>query len=371
MEVAGKELNTLTMDHHGLVASVCHDLGIAEKINKRLDKGNSRRVVSAGKAVVAMILNGLGFTNRRLYLTHQFFENKPTELLLDEDIQSSDITNYTLGHTLDEIAAYSASGLFAEVAFETAIEHDLINQVNHLDSTSISVHGTYKSEDDMDEENPGMIKITRGFSKDHRPDLNQIVLSMVVNGACSFPLFMEPLDGNSSDKTSFHETIAKVREFQKQINLQTNFKWIADSALYTKDGLLKSNDYNWLTRVPETIKEAKTLVQQPDEQVKWQVLNERYKIAPFSSNYGDIQQRWLLVFSQDSFEREQKTVEKNIKKKDGELKNLLWHLGNELFLCEDDAKNSLKKIEDKQNLFILTHELIPVHKYEKRETKSR
>ena len=366
MEVAGKELNTLTMDHHGLVASVCHDLGIAEKINKRLDKGNSRRVVSAGKAVVAMILNGLGFTNRRLYLTHQFFENKPTELLLDEDIQSSDITNYTLGHTLDEIAAYSASGLFAEVAFETAIEHDLINQVNHLDSTSISVHGTYKSEDDMDEENPGMIKITRGFSKDHRPDLNQIVLSMVVNGACSFPLFMEPLDGNSSDKTSFHETIAKVREFQKQINLQTNFKWIADSALYTKDGLLKSNDYNWLTRVPETIKEAKTLVQQPDEQVKWQVLNERYKIAPFSSNYGDIQQRWLLVFSQDSFEREQKTVEKNIKKKDGELKNLLWHLGNELFLCEDDAKNSLKKIEDKQNLFILTHELIPVHKYEKR-----
>jgi transposase len=366
MEVAGKELNTLTMDHHGLVASVCHDLGIAEKINKRLDKGDSRRVVSAGKAVVAMILNGLGFTNRRLYLTHQFFENKPTELLLNEDIQSSDITNYTLGHTLDEISAYSASDLFAEVAFETAIEHDLINQVNHLDSTSISVHGTYKTEDNMDEETPGMIKITQGFSKDHRPDLNQIVLSMVVNGACSFPLFMEPLDGNSSDKSSFHETIAKVREFQKQINLQTHFKWIADSALYTKDGLLKSNDYNWLTRVPETIKEAKALVQQPDEQVEWQVLNERYKIAPFSSNYGDIQQRWLLIFSQDSFEREQKTVEKNIKKKEGELTNLLWHLGNELFLCEDDAKNSLKKIEDKQNLFILKHELIPVHKYEKR-----
>ena len=142
------------MDHHGLVASVCHDLGIAEKINKRLDKGDSRRVVSAGKAVVAMILNGLEFTNSRLYLTHQFFDNKPTELLLDEDIQSSDITNYTLGHTLDEISAYGASNLFAEVAFETAIEHDLINQVNHLDTTSISVHGAYKSDDDVDEENP-------------------------------------------------------------------------------------------------------------------------------------------------------------------------------------------------------------------------
>src|SRR5438105_12268971 len=112
MEVSGKELNTSTMDHHGLVASICHDLGIAEKINKRLNKGDSRRVVSAGKAVVAMILNGLGFTNRRLYLAHQFFDNKPTELLLDEDIQSSDITNYNLGHTLDEISTYSASALF-------------------------------------------------------------------------------------------------------------------------------------------------------------------------------------------------------------------------------------------------------------------
>lgn len=366
MEIAGKELNTLTMDHHGLVASVCHDLGIAEKINKRLDKGDSRRVVSAGKAVVAMILNGLGFTNRRLYLTHQFFSNKPIDRLLNEDIQSSDITNYTLSHALDEIADYGSSNLFAEVAFETAIEHDLINEVNHLDTTSISVHGSYKSDNKMDEENLGMIKITRGFSKDHRPDLNQVVLSMVVNGACSFPLFMEPLDGNSSDKTSFHETIAKVREFQKQINLQTNFKWISDSALYTKEGLLKSNDYKWLTRVPETIAEAKALVQQPDDEVRWQVINERYKIAPFTSNYGDIKQRWLLIFSQDSFEREQRTVEKNIIKKDNNLKALLWHLGNEFFLCEKDAKKTLRKIEEKQDLFIIKHEIIPVYKYEKR-----
>ncbi len=312
MDVAGKELSTLSMDHHGLVAAVCQDLGLAEKINRRLDNGDSRRVVSAGKAVVAMVLNGLGFTNRRLYLTHQFFENKPISLLLNEDIQSTDITNYTLGHALDEISAYGASKLFGEIAFETAIEHDLINDVNHLDSTSLSVHGAYKSEENIDDKEPGVINITRGFSKDHRPDLNQIVLSMVVNGACSFPLFMEPLDGNSSDKTSFHETIARVRDFQKQINVQTNFKWIADSALYTKDGLLKSNDYNWLTRVPETIKDAKALVQQLDVDVKWTMLNEGYKIAPFASNYGGVQQRWLLVFSQAAFARESKTIEKTI-----------------------------------------------------------
>jgi hypothetical protein len=62
-EVAGEEVETLSMDHHGLVAAVCKDLKIAERIDARL-KSEPGRVVSAGQAVVAMILNGLGFTNR-------------------------------------------------------------------------------------------------------------------------------------------------------------------------------------------------------------------------------------------------------------------------------------------------------------------
>src|SRR5271163_3821332 len=111
LEVAGEEIQTLSMDHHGLVAAVCKDLKIAERIDKRLGV-DEQRVVSPGQAVVAMILNGLGFTNRRLYLTHQFFESKPVERLLDEAIESSDLTDYTLGHALDEIANYGSSQLF-------------------------------------------------------------------------------------------------------------------------------------------------------------------------------------------------------------------------------------------------------------------
>jgi transposase len=80
--VAGEEISTLSMDHHGLVAAVCKDLKIAERIDARI-KSAPDRVVSAGQAVVAMILNGLGFTNRRLYLTHQFFETKPVSRLLE------------------------------------------------------------------------------------------------------------------------------------------------------------------------------------------------------------------------------------------------------------------------------------------------
>ncbi len=79
-EISQGEIQTVTMDHHGLVAAICHDLKIAEKIDRRLSPDPQRKV-SPGIASLAMIINGLGFTNRTLYLAHRFFESKPVERL--------------------------------------------------------------------------------------------------------------------------------------------------------------------------------------------------------------------------------------------------------------------------------------------------
>jgi transposase len=164
---------------------------------------------------------------------------------------------------LDEIYEYGASQLFAEVAFEIALEHnDLLGASNHLDSTSISVCREYEKG------SPTAIKLTHEFSKDYRPDLKQAVLSLIVNDPSTIPLWMEPLDGNSSDKKSFHETIKKVNNFQKQIDLGKDFKWIADAALYSNDKLLKQNDYLCFSRVPESILEAKNLVDMDEKEVQ-------------------------------------------------------------------------------------------------------
>ena len=120
------EYTTEVMDHHGLVAAVCRDLKIAEKINQRIGSKDPRRVVQPGVACVAMILNGLGFTNRRLYLTPQFFESKSMSALFEEDIKASDLNEHSLGKAADEIAKYGASRLYAEVVFEIALEQGLL-----------------------------------------------------------------------------------------------------------------------------------------------------------------------------------------------------------------------------------------------------
>jgi transposase len=342
LEVAGNELKSYALDHHGLVAGVCKDLGIAKRIDERMKKKDPRRIVSTGTAVVAMILNGLGFTNRRLYLTPQFYESKPVEYLLEGTISASNLDDNALGKALDEISRYGSSQLFGEVAFEIALENDLLGPLAHLDSTSMSVEGQYEQDS-----NENVLKLTYGHSKDHRPDLKQAVMSLVVTGSSSLPIWMEPQNGNSSDKKAFGETIKKVRNFQKQLAQCPDFKWVADSALYGKETLLKQTDYLWLSRVPETITEARHLVEMPEEKVVWEQREKGYKTASFKSNYGDVSQRWLLIYSEQSYKREKKTFERKLEKQDALLKKALWHIGNEVFSCEEDAKKESTKLAKK------------------------
>jgi len=80
--------------------------------------------------------------------------------------------------------------LFAEIAneiaqdFMTAIKRQRL----HLDTTSLKLSGNYdiKTEEDEDKKQPP--RPTHGHSKDHRPDLKQVMLSLTVTGPANFPL---------------------------------------------------------------------------------------------------------------------------------------------------------------------------------------
>lgn len=350
-------LTTANMDHHGLVAALCKDLQITKRIDKRLLPDASRKV-SPGVGVVAMIINGLGYTNRTLYMSDHFFASKPIERLLGPHLQAEDLTDHTLAHGLDDIAEYGASKLFMEVAMEIALDNNLLSQVNHLDTTSFSLEGSYQGE-----ENEQVISITHGYSKDHRPDLKQVVLSLVVNGPSAIPICMEALSGNSSDKVSFHQTISKVEAFKRQIDLDQTYTWVADAALYTRDKLLKDNTYTWLTRVPENIKQARELLAKPDEAIDWQQQANGYKISSYTSHYGDIEQRWLLVYSQQSYQKEQKTLESKLEKEKEKLKQCLWHLSKQVFSCEKDAKKAIDQLAKKQKLLTISYQIESIKGY--------
>jgi transposase len=78
---------TETIEHLGLVSSMIDELGIVETIDNSIKQDKNERKVTIGEAVKAMLLNGLGFTNRQLYLVPQFFDYKPLDVLIREGVE--------------------------------------------------------------------------------------------------------------------------------------------------------------------------------------------------------------------------------------------------------------------------------------------
>src|SRR5712691_13033210 len=132
---------TARLDHSGIVAGVCREIGLAAYLDA-LDVRQHERV-SVGTATVAMILNGLGFSNRRLYLVPQFFADKPVEHLLGPGIMAEGLNDDCLGRTLDWLYAQDVTRLFAGLALRARRAFGVEAARLHVDTTSFSVHGQY------------------------------------------------------------------------------------------------------------------------------------------------------------------------------------------------------------------------------------
>lgn len=346
-----EQVRSFALDHHGLVAGTCDDLGLIEKINQRIGSQDCRRVIQPGIAIKAMIINGLGFTSRQLYLTPQFFSSKPVERLLGTGITPEQLDDHTLGKALDEIYCYGATKFFGEIALEIAKEQGLLGNTGKLDSTSFLVHGDYaRDEDNIDttqavgKESDTLkkaIAITNGYSKAHRPDLKQVMLSMVVSGAASLPFWMQAQDGNSSDKATFQQSLRAASDLRKQLNTDDSFVWIADSALYSKESIQAIDHCTWITRVPESIKECKEAIEKERALDDFLDFGDGYTGYLTTSDYGGIPQQWLVVHSVAALKRETETLERQIIREQEHALKACWHLKNMVFNCRCDAEKHL------------------------------
>jgi transposase len=161
---------TKRVDHLGLVAGFCQEIGLAVIIDKAL--GTSlRRQVDYGHIFTAMLLNGLRFTGRTLHMSSEFFDDKPVFRLIGEGIEASHINDDALGRCLDALYDAGVCGLYQKIAEKVVCHLKLPCEFTHLDSTSFHYDGKANS----DEEAPDAIHITKGYSCDHRPELNQVV----------------------------------------------------------------------------------------------------------------------------------------------------------------------------------------------------
>jgi transposase len=119
------------------------EIGLGELIDSLIPQDEEQRTVSVGQAVKAMVLNGLGFTNRALYLTPHFFHDKPVERLIGEGVEAQHLSDSTLGRALDAIYEYNPEKLYLLLAARTVKHLGLLTRFGHLDSTSFHTDGRF------------------------------------------------------------------------------------------------------------------------------------------------------------------------------------------------------------------------------------
>ena len=91
---------TQVLDHLGRVAGMFEERGITEVIDQATQQDPEMQIVTAGHAVKAMVLNGLGFLNQQLSLVPHFFQNKPSARLIAPGIAGRHRNADPLGRTL-------------------------------------------------------------------------------------------------------------------------------------------------------------------------------------------------------------------------------------------------------------------------------
>lgn len=350
------------LDHLGLIAALYDELGIGTLIDNLIPQDLEQRHVSIGQAVKAMVINGLGFTQSPLYLTPHFFEDKPVERLIAPHIQAEQLNDTNLGRAMDDIFKQGVSEVFGQISMKAVKTLGLDCRIAHLDTTSFHTDGIHNSNDEPEE---GVIHIVKGYSRDHRPDLNQIGLQLICEHQSGIPLLMEPLNGNSVDKESFHHLI---KNHMKQLKTDVGLEYlIADSALYTAKNLKEMIDCLWITRVPETLKLTHEMIdaivpdlmQTPDEK----------GIRSLCCHYAGINQRWVIIYSPESRNRATKTINKQWLKQSTALNKSFQKLCTQNFSCPEDAIKALEKFKEKETLIKVVSE--PVAKIARHKKSGR
>ena len=350
-----QEIEIQNIDHLGIVAGIIDSIGIVEIINELIGVEKDEKV-NAGQVVKAMIINGLGFVSKPLYMFPEYFETIACEHLIGTGVKPEYLNDDKLGRVMDKLFIKGLDTIFFIIAVKAAQKFGVSLSTSHLDSSSIHVHGQYNTSlpevifenqkignnqelEEIAVKSPKEITITYGYSRDHRPDLKQFIIEMICSGDGDIPIFLKLASGNQADSSCFGQIAV---EYHKQ--LEVNSLMVADSALYTESNLKMMSDLQWLCRVPLSIKVAKSLISTIPESEFIDSTIPGYKLVSKTENYAGIEQRWLVVQSQERRESDLRKLTQKITKAESKAVLDLKKLSQERFACEADAIKALSKL---------------------------
>jgi transposase len=138
-----------------------------------------------------------------------------------------------LGRALDRLFDADRAALLTEVALAVGERFGVNFDECHNDSASISFCGSYRGASGRKIRGRTAPAITYGHSKDHRPDLKQLLFILTMSADGNIPVAFRCTDGNASDSRTHIETWNTLRA----VAGRSDFLYVADSKLCSRENM--------------------------------------------------------------------------------------------------------------------------------------
>lgn len=355
---ASSSLRPLPVRHLPFLRQAIEELGIPEIID-RLSPADPRHLVSDGECAIVMILNILG-GRVTLYEMASWLEDTDVELLLGEGADAAHFHDDRLGHCLDRLFSVGTEFIFSEVA-QGVLQRPEIGTEYHanLDTTSITLEGAYVGKPNLPDIKGTPPVPARGYSKDHRPDLKQLIFGLTLHGPSRIPLGFSILDGNTADPKANRfqvESLCQLLPRQHEVTLVADCKFVDAETL----GASRRSGFHYVSLLPKTFNLREELVErlrtQPVPMTDLGGFPGRKKSDPLKVYKGvameaplqvknedtgkkeAIPHRFLVIRSSTQEEEFESTIGRHIENEAEKIKTSLEKFGKKTYACLADLE---------------------------------
>ena len=191
------------------------------------------RAKLAPAVLIRVIVTNLVLGREPLYGLGEWAARFEPALLGLRPEEVSVVNDDRAGRALDALFDADRGSFLTTVVLRAISEFGVDTHQLHNDSTSISVQGLFRGADGSPRGGKATPVVTFGHSKDHRPDLKQLVWILTVSGDGAVPILYRLANGNTSDVSTHVPTWDGLAELLGR----ADFLYVADSKLCSRDAM--------------------------------------------------------------------------------------------------------------------------------------
>lgn len=289
-----------------------------------------------------------------LYELQEWAESIDFRCINNEDYENVKFNDDRFGRVLNKLYLVDRASLMTELVVLFVKEFNIAVERLSNDSTSIKAFGRY----------PGKtrtgLELKKGNSKDHRPDLKQLVFSLSIAGDGAVPIHYKCYSGNVTDDKTHIETWNSLLK----ITGCSDFLYVADCKLCT-DGQLSyivANRGRVVTIIPESWNEVESFKEKLRKTKKAKdIIWRRRKpgsddkneyFSAFRGDYFTTKRGYKIhwIYSSEKRKRDRENRDKHLKKVEQSLAQLNGNINKRALKTKKAIEEAAQRIVEEYKL---------------------